>query len=152
MKMTLRITESRTGAFNHILNIIHIISWPRFMRAADRSLVPVSSLWDRRHAPASMDGEFMKRETRTEPRFSHGDEMVVKRQPFSWSLQVISMLLKNKKPKLISHIQTILSASVALFVPKCQAVDQTCFILAPSLGGQVFGRNDVSFTDEKLGT
>lgn len=98
VKVTWRVAESRAGIFNHILNIIDVISWPRFMRVADRSLAPVSSLWDRRHTPASMDGEFMKRETRTWPRFSHGDEMVIKRLPFSGSLQVTSMLLKTKSP------------------------------------------------------
>lgn len=43
-----------------------------------------------------MDGGFMRREARIGPRFSHGDEMVVKRLLFSLYLQVTSILLKTK--------------------------------------------------------
>lgn len=77
--------------------------------------------------------------------------MEVKRLPFSLSLQGTSILLQTKSPN-PSHMQTMRPASVAPFVRKCQAVEQTRFILAPSLGGQVFGRNGVSFTDGNSGT
>lgn len=92
---------------------------------------------------------FMRREARIGPGLTHGDEIVVKTPICIVSAGYTSILFKTTSPN-PSYIQTILSASVASFVSKCQAVEQTHFILAPSLGGQVFGRNDISFTDGKF--
>lgn len=58
----------------------------------------------------------------------------------------------NIKPKPVAREVHTFCFCGSFSSPKRRAAVQTCFILVPSLGGQVFGRNDVSFTDGKFGT